>query len=227
MLVVEWKMPDRKRDCPTTLLIVDDEPAIRTTLSQVLAEIGYSVRSAQNGFSALAEIRKEIPDIILSDLNIPGMCGFEFLSVVRRRFPSIWTIAMSVAFSGEEVASGIAADDFYQKGSGIRSLLQIIAGLAPPDRLPDNHPVASTPLRIQRIGHDARGVPYVSITCPECLRSFSQIVDGSLTLVRETCCAHCRNPIYYAIAEPIDWAPAHAPHRPPQAKLGRQPEMNY
>jgi CheY-like chemotaxis protein len=133
---VEWKMLDRKQDCSTRLLIVDDETSIRMSLSYVLAEVGYSVRSAEDGFSALAEIRNGIPDIILSSLSMPGMSGFEFLSVVRRRFPSIWVIAMSGAFSGDEVPSGIAADDFYPKGGGIRALVQIIGGRAPQQRLP-------------------------------------------------------------------------------------------
>jgi CheY-like chemotaxis protein len=228
MPMVGWKMPEKKQDCSTTLLIVDDEPAIRTSLSQILTEIGYSVRCAEDGFSALAEIRNEIPDIVLSDLNMPGMSGFEFLSVVRRRFPSIWVIAMSGAFSGDEVPSGVAADDFYQKGSGVRSLLQIIGGLARPERLPANRPSASTPLWIQGNGLDASGNPYVSITCPECLRTFPQTVDGSLTLVRETHCVHCRSSIYYAITEPSDWAPAQAPQRPHrEMKPGGQPESIY
>jgi len=109
-----------------SLLIVDDELSIRTTLSLVLTEIGYSVRTAENGFSALAEILHEIPDILLSDLNMPGMSGFELLSVVRRLYPAIRTVAMSGAFSGNEVPSGIAADAFYHKGSSLGSLLMII-----------------------------------------------------------------------------------------------------
>jgi CheY-like chemotaxis protein len=226
--MVGWKMPDGKQDCSATLLIVDDEPAIRMSLSHVLTEIGYSVRSAEDGFSALDEIRKELPDIVLSDLNMPGMSGFEFLSVVRRRFPSVWVIAMSGAFSGDEVPSGIAADDFYPKGSGVRALLQIIGGLAPPERLPANQQAASTPLWIQRNGHDGAGDSYVSITCPECLRTFSQTVDGSLTLIRETNCVHCRNSVHYAIAEPVDRPPAQAPQRPHlEVKPGGQAESNY
>ena len=71
------------------LLIVEDEPSIRESLSSALTEIGYPVRTAEDGFSALLEIRKQIPDMILSDLNMPGMSGFELLSVVRRRFPAI------------------------------------------------------------------------------------------------------------------------------------------
>jgi len=98
---------------PTKLLIVDDDPSIRDLLSETLTEIGFSVRSAEDGPSALAEIRKDIPDILLSDLNMPGMPGFELLSVVHSHSPSIPLIAMSGAFSGDEVPSGVAADAFY------------------------------------------------------------------------------------------------------------------
>jgi CheY-like chemotaxis protein len=118
-------MPDTK----PTLLIVDDEPSIRTSLSLLLAEIGYSVRTAQDGFSALAEMRVELPDVLLSDLNMPGMSGFELLSVVKHRFPAMLTIAMSGAFQGNEVPSGVAADGFYQKGSSMGSLLMILSSL--------------------------------------------------------------------------------------------------
>ncbi len=111
------------------LLIVDDEPSIRESLTFVLTEIGYSLRAAEDGFSALIEIRKEIPDMILSDLNMPGMSGFEFLSVVRRQFPAIPVIAMSGAFSGDEAPSGVVADAFYQKGSSPGALLMIMGAL--------------------------------------------------------------------------------------------------
>ena len=97
------------------LLIVDDDPSIRFSMVAVLDEIGFSVRSADNGFAALAEIGREAPDIVLSDLNMPGMSGFEFLGVVRKHFPSIHLIAMSGSFSGDEVPSGVTADAFYPK----------------------------------------------------------------------------------------------------------------
>ena len=173
-------MRDVRQSPLAKLLIVDDEPSIRTSMAQVLTEIGYRVQSAEDGFSALVEIRNEIPDIILSDLNMPGMSGFELLSVVRQRLPSIRVIAMSGAFSGDEVPSGVAADAFYQKGSGVRSLLKIIEGLAQPERLVTNPPADSSPLSIKRNGNDASGEPYVMIACPECLRTFQQTVGGSL-----------------------------------------------
>jgi len=55
----------------------------------------------------MSAIRMNIPNILLSDLNMPGMSGFELLSVVRQRYPSIQVIAMSGSFSGEEVSVGL------------------------------------------------------------------------------------------------------------------------
>src|ERR1035437_7712117 len=103
-----WRcwMPNRK----AKVLVVDDEPLIRTTMSLVLGEMGYHVRSAEDGFCALREIHQEMPDILLSDLDMPGMSGFELLSVVGRRFPAVHKIAMSGAYFGSEVPCGASAD---------------------------------------------------------------------------------------------------------------------
>jgi CheY-like chemotaxis protein len=200
-------MRDETHNSSVQLLIVDDEPAVRDLLSHMLTKTGLSIRSAEDGFSALAEIRKDTPDIVLSDLNMPGMSGFELLTVIRRRFPAIGIIAMSGAFSGDEVPSGVIADAFYPKGSDIRCLMKIIGGLARPEQLPAKHPAPSVPLWIARNGNDANGAPYVTIKCPECLRIFSQPIDGALRLIRETHCVHCRSAICYAIVEPVDWVP--------------------
>jgi DNA-binding NtrC family response regulator len=53
-----------------TLLIADDEPSIRLSLSQSLAEMGYKVRTAVDGFSALREIRNELPEFLLARLQM-------------------------------------------------------------------------------------------------------------------------------------------------------------
>jgi CheY-like chemotaxis protein len=98
-------------------------------MSLVLAELGYSVRSAEDALSALREIRQESPDILLSDLKMPGMSGFELLIMVRRMFPSIKVIATSGSFCGNEVPSGVLADAFYQKGSSASALLHILRSL--------------------------------------------------------------------------------------------------
>jgi len=117
------------------LLIVDDERSIRMSLSCVLEEIGYRVRTAEDGFSALIEIAREPPDILLTDLNMPGMSGFDLLAEVRRHFPAIQTIAMSGPFNGNEAPSGVAADAFYGKGSSLPALIRIIENLPWHDRV--------------------------------------------------------------------------------------------
>jgi CheY-like chemotaxis protein len=186
------------------LLIVDDEPSVLTSLSLVLAEIGYSVQSVADGFSALLKLRKDIPDFLLSDLNMPNMSGFELLSVVRRRYPAIKVIAMSGAFSGNEVPSGVAADAFYQKGSSIVSLLRIMEALPLPKRILPRQQDLSEPIWIQSVAYDSSGDAHVSIACPECLRTFTQTLDNSADLLRETNCINCHVAIHYAILQPAD-----------------------
>ena len=115
------------------VLIVDDDALLRASLLHVLTHAGYTARCAENGFAALSEIGHEIPDILLSDLNMPGLSGFELLSVVRQHFPSIRVIAMSGAYFGVEIPPGVFADAFYEKASGIGSLMQKVASIASRD----------------------------------------------------------------------------------------------
>lgn len=192
-----------------SLLIVDDEPSVRLTLTNVLAEVGYRVRSAEDGLCALREIRDEVPELLLSDLNMPRMSGFELLSVIRRRFPTIRTIAMSGSFSGNEAPSGVAADGFYQKGSSIGALLRIMETLPQTER--KAHPPTSPDdlLWIHHNSHDLSPDASVTITCPECLRTFSQTL-GTGYLKRKTECIYCRCAIHYAIVQDADRMPLQA-----------------
>ena len=79
------------------ILVVDDEPSIRQISEVLLVKKGYEVRTAGDGFEALVELRRALPDVIISDLTMPNMSGFELLSIVRRRFPQIPIIVISAA----------------------------------------------------------------------------------------------------------------------------------
>jgi hypothetical protein len=154
------------------------------------------VRSAGNGFSALSEIRNAVPDVLISDLNMPGMSGFEFLSVVRRRFPAIPVIAMSGAFVGNSIPNGVPADAFYPKGDGLDHLLSTLKSIsqgAAPTR-------EETPIWFSQNGHDPSGAPFVTMPCPECLRAFHLALCGSISLINKTDCIYCGVSIPYAIA---------------------------
>jgi CheY-like chemotaxis protein len=82
------------------VLIVDDDPQVRRVCKLTLEESGYSVRDASNGKEALAAV-KEIPlDLIVLDLCMPDMDGFEFLRAVRSGLPAPKIIGMSGFMGG-------------------------------------------------------------------------------------------------------------------------------
>ena len=115
------------------ILIVEDDAQIRLLLCTILEEAGYVVRRVADGFAALEEMRVESPDILLSDLYMPGMSGFELLAIVRHQFPTTRVVAMSSAFSGEELPNEIVADAFYPKATDIAGLLRIMEAMTDHD----------------------------------------------------------------------------------------------
>lgn len=200
------------------LLIVDDDEPFRSSLSEIFTDFGYCVRSTEEGFSGLREIHREIPDIIISDLEMPGMSGFEFLAVVRRRFPAIRVVAMSGAFSGDGVPPGVAADAFYEKGAYPHVLFRIVQAIAEFLQLqsPDD-PSPMAPIWIPRNGHDQSGEPYAILTCTECLRTFAHTLNERSDSIREMNCVYCSSPIRYAVVQPPDFTVPQCFQRKPGA----------
>ncbi|MDT7812452.1 MAG: hypothetical protein QOJ42_2368, partial [Acidobacteriaceae bacterium] len=114
----------------TDIVVVDDNQVLLNVISEIFKECGYTVRTATGDFAALAQIRIRIPHVLLSDLNMPGMSGFELISVVRRRFPEIVAIAISGADPGANVLPGIAADAFYAMGAtNVAQLFEIVRAI--------------------------------------------------------------------------------------------------
>jgi CheY-like chemotaxis protein len=185
------------------MLIVEDEPAIRSLLTQIFVGKGHSVRAAEDGFAALEEIRRETPDILLSDLNMPRMSGFELLSVVRRKLPKIFVIATSGAFSGDVVPNGIAADAFHEKATGLGGLFDIVNAAARVENLRPGT-AASTPIWISPFRTDKSSGGEVLISCPECLRSFSLAVGTADFIIHEANCVYCDTVIHYATVQPMN-----------------------
>jgi CheY-like chemotaxis protein len=183
------------------ILIVDDSLSIRTSMSLVLNEMGYRVRTAEDGFDALRQVRQLMPDILLSDLNMPGMSGFELLSVFRQRFPTVQTIAMSGAFSHGEVPSGVVADAFFPKGQGIEALMQTIAILAQTRRRAPRPWCSVSPFIVERSAYGSFQEACITISCPECLRTFTPPFAGDGGRLIDTHCFHCGFSIQYAIVQ--------------------------
>jgi CheY-like chemotaxis protein len=185
------------------ILIVDDDPSIRTMVATTLSVEGYEVATAENGFDALLQLKTKVPELIVSDLNMPQMSGFEFLSVIRRRFPEILVVAMSGAYeSGDAIPGGVIADAFYAKGADKPgSLLRLVGDLLRTSASRAiAHATQSAPVWVPRNGKDSRGIPYIVLTCTECLRSFPLNVSSEATgTVMETACIVCLNKVRYII----------------------------
>jgi CheY-like chemotaxis protein len=183
----------------TRILVVEDDSRVRTTVAMILRLNGYEVETANDGFDALLCLNKHVPDLLLSDLNMPHMSGFELLSVVRRRFPQVKVIATSGAYDANNVPSGVIADGFYGKArSSAAELIELIKKVINAGPLEQNRKVA--PVWIPRNGKDHNGKPFVVLTCTECLRSFPFSVEREPTdELLTTPCLYCPHEISYII----------------------------
>jgi CheY-like chemotaxis protein len=188
-------MPNEMND----VLVADDNPVLTSVLSEIFRESGYTVRTALNGFAALTSLRERVPDVLISDLDMPHMSGFELLSIVRRRFPSIAVIAMSGSYSGPAVPQGIAADAFYAKGStSVAHFFEILGAIK--DKATRQSLRAAAPIWIPGVRMDQGGPATIAIACPECLRTFPHCLHHAKFLHVECCCPHCHHPMQLAIA---------------------------
>jgi two-component system response regulator (stage 0 sporulation protein F) len=68
----------------TRVLVVDDEADARELMTSLLSQTGYEVDEAADGFAALAKVSRYRPDIVLTDLRMPGMHGVDLLQRIRR-----------------------------------------------------------------------------------------------------------------------------------------------
>lgn len=187
-----------------SILFVDDDHCMREVMAMMLSEEGYEVSTAADGFEALAQLRSSIPDLIISDLHMPGMSGIEFLSVVRRRFPAIPVIAISGAHAIDaSLPIGVMADVFYPKGRChpdelMRTIYDLMRGpLARPTNYRPCHPPA---IQSARTSYDSSGLPVLLLTCTDCLRAFSLNAAGYVgDGVFQAHCRHCGVPVQFFI----------------------------
>jgi CheY-like chemotaxis protein len=170
------------------VLLVDDDPSIRELLSSRLEAAGFEARQAEDGIDGLVKLRDELPEVIISDIQMPRMSGIEFVSVVRHRFPSIPVIILSGS-SPVELPTQAEPDAWFEKGSlQIRELLQALHDLVRKTSDRANVPqVVSTPARTRPCGAGE-----FVLTCPDCLRRF-QVMSSSdnKTVERTAVCTHC------------------------------------
>ena len=158
------------------ILLVDNEPILRDTWTMVLSELGYDVATAADGFDALAQLRCTIPDLIISDLDMPRMSGFEFLKIMCVRFPKIPLIGLSGAYdSKDHFPDRLVVDAVYPKGRcQPEELGQIVADLIRASPARENPPASQpAPAQMPVFRNESGRQPFIELTCTECLRPFS------------------------------------------------------
>ena len=75
--------------------VVDDDVSIRWVLERALNDVGLSVRQFRSGDEAMGVLDHELPNLVMTDIKMPGRSGLEFLEILRDRFPEIPVIVMT------------------------------------------------------------------------------------------------------------------------------------
>lgn len=109
-----------------TILIVEDEDSIRESLQDMLEINGYNVTVAENGVEALKSIQEQKPDLIISDVMMPEMDGFEFLKAVKcntkTELVPIIMLTAKVELESKLYGLELGADDYITKPFEFREL---------------------------------------------------------------------------------------------------------
>lgn len=88
-------MRELKSSQPPSVLVVDDEVEVLKQIRRVLTRHGFEVATAQSGHAALDAMHDEEPDVIVLDISMPGISGFEILETVQQRHPDLPVIIMT------------------------------------------------------------------------------------------------------------------------------------
>ena len=112
-----------------SLLVVDDDTVVREALVEALAEAGYDVRSAGDGARAVALLAERAPDVVLSDVRMPGMDGLALLALLRERAPDIPVLLMTAFDDMPTVVAAMreGATDFLVKPLDLHELRTRVA----------------------------------------------------------------------------------------------------
>lgn len=109
----------------STVLIVDDEPSIRISLRTILSGLGFAVVEAARGEEAVSLVRTAQFDIVLLDINMPGLGGIEVCRLMRKNAPLLPIVMLTVQSSEDRKVEALdaGADDYITKPFQLRELI--------------------------------------------------------------------------------------------------------
>lgn len=113
------------------VLVVDDVPLNLKLVTKMLARFEFRIRTAANGLQALDAVKEELPDLILLDILMPAMDGFEVLKILRANptTEKVRVVILSALNSNEDIVKGynLGANDFITKPIIMEKLLNCVA----------------------------------------------------------------------------------------------------
>jgi two-component system KDP operon response regulator KdpE len=123
----------------STVLIVDDEPSIRISLRTILSGLGFAVVEAARGEEAVSLVRTAQFDIVLLDINMPGLGGIEVCRLMRKNSPLLPIVMLTVQGSEDRKVEALdaGADDYITKPFQLRELIARIRAAVRRNCLPE------------------------------------------------------------------------------------------
>jgi CheY-like chemotaxis protein len=119
----------RVSDAPlgTQVLVVEDDPSMRQMVEDILTDEGYRVRTAEDGQAALEEIERALPGLILLDMRMPRMNGWEFAKEFRARYGrGAPIVVLTAAADARQRAADVEAEGFLGKPFNLDDLLGLV-----------------------------------------------------------------------------------------------------
>lgn len=124
---------------PVRVLVVDDEAAMRRGICLSLTSRGYEVAEARNGEEALASFHERSPDLVLLDINMPGISGVEVCRRIRLSDPKAGIVMVTVRDTEEDTIQALeaGADDYIRKPFRVGEMLARLSAVTRRARIQD------------------------------------------------------------------------------------------
>lgn len=190
------------------ILVVDDEPAIRRALRAPLMELGFQIAEAARGEEALQALRSSTYDVVLLDVNMPGLGGIETLRRIRSFAPRLPVLILTVRDQEEDKveALDLGADDYVTKPFSTRELIARVRSAVRRMRAParsEDAPIEIGEIRLDPVRRQVtkRGEP-IKLTRKEfdilhCLMIRAGRVVSYAKLLTAVWGAECREEVEY------------------------------
>ena len=121
------------------ILVIEDDEEMRSLLKDFLSDEGYEADSAHNGSEALLRLARDLFDLVITDLRMPGLTGFDILSAIKKLELGMPVIVIT-AFGGEEVyrrSMARGADGYLEKPIHFQKLKGLIQELVSSKEKPE------------------------------------------------------------------------------------------